>query len=127
MRNLTDEDRFLDFRTRIRNADSHSDAEEVLEALTPANIRRLANAVAKEHGKNVRGGCWVFEDFGLYVLWDSKAGDTVIRRTTVDSSEDWIGVVFSQVDDKITVFEPLRVWNILNYLEEILETGEISI
>jgi len=128
MKDLTKENRFLDFRTRIQNADSHSDAEEVLEALTPTNIRRLVSEIAIQRGEKTQNACWVYEDSAFYILKDKATADSLLKRKPVgDPIDQWEGVVFREVSGTIEIFKPFRTWNILNLLEEILETGEISI
>ena len=122
------EDTYQSFQSRIRNADSHADAEDILEDLTLSNIRRLAQRLAQERGEEVEHNCWVFENSAFYVLYDRALADTLIKRKPPgDPIDQWKGVVFREANGSIEVFKPLRVWSILNFFEEILETGEISI
>jgi len=124
MKDLTEEDRFLDFRTRIRNADSHSEAEDVLRALTPENIRRVCDRIVRERGNRPTTGERPMEgyDGGSFYVRSSIEG--AIPEWQIRRGDD---IVFWQQGEDIKEFRPLKTWNFLNLLEEIIETGEISL
>ena len=123
MKDLTEEDRFLDFRTRIRNAESHSEAEEVLRALSLSNIREVCDRIVREHGNRPTIGepATGYRGESFYVYSDINDG---VPEWQICRNEE---IVFWQVGEKIREFQAMRVWNVLNLLEEIIETGEISL
>lgn len=115
------EDRFLDFRTRIRNAETHEEAEDILRDLTPARIRDTCKRIVDEHGFWFGGGRQ-FEDDNFWVR--IHGDEYVVARKLADGSNQH---VYHEMNGRILQFRPLRCWNILNVLEEICEQGEPEI
>jgi hypothetical protein len=123
MKDLTEEDRFLDFRTRIRNADSHSEAEDVLQALSLENVRRVCDRIVQEQGNRPTTAEPVTAYRGESFYVHSAINDGVPEWQICRNDE----IVFWQFGEEIRVFKALPTWNVLNFLEEIAETGTLSL
>lgn len=116
------EDRFLDFRSRIRNADSHEEAEEILRDLRPIRIRRTCLELINRRGhETINGAQFVNDEF--QVQYFEQNDEVVLARKTTDG----IDIVFHETESQFLNFQPIRCWNVLNLLEELIEKGEIEI
>lgn len=119
--------KFQDFRTKIREADSHEDAEAVMAELAPENIITTCDRLIEEEGRD-KDRMRLFENAAFYVYNFPDSGEWIVARKKNDVREDpEADVVFHKSRGAILVFKPMRAWNILNFLEEIAETGEVSI
>ena len=110
---------YLDFKTRIRKANTHAEAEEVLEYLRPSNIRRVCDKIVKDQGNGSR-----FEDDNFLVV---RASETGVPQTVLCRKKESEFEIFHEKAGAIYTFRPIECWNVLNFLEEIADHGEIRI
>lgn len=109
-------DTYLDFRTRIRNAKTHEEAENILRDLTPQSIRKTIEEVVLKQGED-----GVFENDEFYL--SAKNREFVLARKTTGGQQ----TVFQSKGRRIIRFVPFRCWNVLNFLKEIADKGQIEI
>ena len=123
----TNNRKYQSFLSRIRDADTHEDAEQILRDLTPARIEELAEEIVEKRG-NGRS----FENKELYV-WYTEPDMTTAHSFSGPTAAigrkagDEIEIVYRKRVGNIEKFEPLRCWKILNVIEEIINRGEIGI
>lgn len=106
------EDTYSDFKHRIRNADSHEDAKGILRDLTPSRIEDTCKRLVQEQG-----------DAATY---DDSQFHVKITQWTLSLSRNNV-VIYKKHDGDIVTFKPIECWNVLNFLEEIIDKGEIEI
>lgn len=118
--------KFQDFRSKIRGADSHEDAEQILWQLTPEAIESKCMELIEERGEKMEEwhtDTWKFQAEAFRIMYYPSSDELELGR--------WDGEVFDPVFVKrgsvIVHFEPIRTWNVLNFLEEIKQTGDLSI
>lgn len=122
--------RFKDVRTQIRNAGSHNEAEDVLTRLSPSYVAQLGASIAEKHGERADAvGEFVYEQDGILISYDINLSIVTICRGRCGLVNTTENKVFEMILESNTVecFQPMDIWNILNLLEEIEETGGISI
>lgn len=130
-----DSRKFQDFRTLIREAESHGDAEAVMRRMAPEHVesvcKRLIETRGGCEGDDTEGSRWNvsrFENDELLVKYVHIRDQTVLYRKSEDhNNPPYSDCVFDKEGGVIRTFDPMRTWNVLNVLEEIIETGEISI
>jgi hypothetical protein len=123
------EDAYLDFRTRIRNAETHEEAEEIMRDLTPQAIRKTCKRLLSERGQKTSGykTGHTFEN-KEFVVQKYDDGEIILTRKATDLREHPDDdIVFQMKGNRIVRFQPMKCWNILNFLEEIIDKGEIEI
>lgn len=123
-----DED-LKDFRTLIREADTHAEAEAVMAKLAPQRVEELCRQLAMQRGELTKSGNgYTFETAEFRVKYVHTMDEVRLYRKSEDHNRpNHDDCVFHVREGKIWNFEPFRTWNVVSLLQEIKKTGQISI
>lgn len=118
------EDRYSDFRHRIREADSHEDAEEILRDLTPERIEETCKRIVEKRGD---GSIFQNKEFWVRHADRDMTTPNSFSGPRISLARKGGGLVYEKKAGMILEFKPMECWNILNLIEEIIDHGEIQI
>lgn len=126
MHNFPEENqKFQSFNSQIRNAESNEEIQTILESLSPDHIQDRLQVLAKERGKKRSAKSNGYRE--SYYTFSKSSFEVVSSPSELTFTREGFGVVFHIEDGDIKKFDAVPVWRSLNLIEEIIQTGDISI
>lgn len=119
--------KFQSFNSRIRNAYKNEEIENILQDLSPENIKKRLKTLAKKRGesknttfsgKSVK--YFIYSDSNFHIVYTPHLYEVKFFR-------DGFGEIFHMVAKDIKKFDSISVWRVMNLIEEIIENGEIEL
>jgi hypothetical protein len=112
---------------QIADAESPYDAVDVMQQLTPEAVEDRIRRLAKARGE-ATDSIWTYDGPEFFAEYRERElyrepGTTL----AVNFESSGRKVIYRSSGDSITTFDAIVCWRMGNFIEEIIETGQISI
>lgn len=126
MHNFPEENRkFQSFNSRIRNAYSNEEIRNILEDLSPEHVKDRLQVLAEKRGRKRSAKSDGYKE--NYHAFSNGSFEVVSSSHEVTFVRKGFGLIFHSENGSIKEFDAIPIWRSLNLVEEIIQTGDISL